>query len=101
MVNLKNLIVFKCHDNQRMNILEEVCGKYYDFGICLLQDSYGTKMSIIEKDHKSDTLGIVREIVRLWLNGEGVPVSWESLVSVLRDIELARVADVISKTQHL
>ena len=101
MVNLKNLIVFKCDDNQRMNILEEVCCKYYDFGICLLQDSYGTKMSIIEKDHKSDTLGIVRETVRLWLNGEGVPVSWESLVSVLRNIKLGRVADVISKTRHL
>ena len=101
MVNLENLILFKCHDNQRMNILEEVCGKYHDFGIRLLQDSYGTKVSIIEKDHRSDTLGIVREIVRLWLNGEGVRVSWQSLVSVLRDIKLGRVADVISETHHL
>ena len=101
MVNLENLIFFKCHVNQEVNILEEVGVKYYDFGIRLLQDSYGNKMSIIDKDHKSDTIGIVREIVKLWLNGEGVPVSWESLVSVLRSIKLGRVADVICKTKHL
>ena len=57
-------------------------------------------MSIIDKDHTSDTLGIAREIVKLWLNCE-VPVSLESLVSVLRDINLGRVADVIRKSKHL
>ena len=100
-VNLENLIFFKCHDNQEVNILEEVGVQYHDFGIRLLQDSYGSKVSIIEKVHKSDILGIVREIVKLWLNGEGLPVSWESLVSVLRSIKLGRVADVICNTKHL
>ena len=34
-------------------------------------------------------------ILQEWLRGKGMPVTWESLVQTLRDIDLAVLADQI------
>ena len=70
--------------------------KYFDFRLYLLNDDNGTQLSIIEKNNKGDIISIVREIVQKWLAGNGRPVSWVTLISVLKDclaedIELATV----------
>ena len=69
--------------------------KYFDFGLYLLNDDNGTQLSIIEKNNKGDIISIVREIVQKWLAGNGRPVSWVTLISVLKDIKLIRLAENI------
>ena len=85
------MICFQCSDGSQINILEKVGVKYFDFGLYLLNDDNGTQVSIIEKD-KGDTISIVREIVQKWLAGNGRPVSWVTLISVLKDIKLICLA---------
>ncbi len=49
--------------------------------------------------HRSDPKPILREIVRLWLEGKGQPVSWQALVNTLRDIGLTALAERIQFTE--
>ena len=89
------MICFQCCGGSQINILEKVGVKYFDFGLYLLNDDNGTQLSIIEKNNKGDIISIVREIVQKWLAGNGRPVSWVTLISVLKDIKLIRLAENI------
>ena len=49
---------------------------------------------------QGDPVRIVLGILQEWLQGNGKPVTWKSLVMVLRDIGLPKPADQIeTKTQ--
>ena len=68
-----------------------------EFGYLLLQDETGAKVDSITHKHMKDPSAINLEIFRLWLNGAGLqPVSWKTLVDVLKDIKLNVLADKIS-----
>ena len=41
------------------------------------------------------------EILRQWLNGEGVEVSWRSLISTLKDCDLSFMANQIEMASSL
>ena len=89
------MICFQCCGGSQINIPEKVGVKYFDFGLYLLNDDNGTKLSIMERDNKEHTISIVREIVQKWLAGNGRPVSWVTLISVLKEIELISLAEDI------
>ena len=93
-VTLKIMTCFQCSDGSQINILEEVGVKYFDFGLFLLNDDNGKQVSII-KENNRDIISINREIVQKWLAGNGRPVSWVTLISVLKDIKLGCLAKVI------
>ena len=57
------------------------------FGILLLNDDMGQKVKSIAHKHRSDCEQTNIEILEEWLKGAGQPVSWRTLISVLRDIQ--------------
>ena len=60
------------------------------FGTLILEDHYGNKVNAAR--HTSLYL-MIREICRQWLTGGGKqPVSWKTLISVLRQIQLKTLA---------
>ena len=79
-----------------INIPREIGSNYSQFGILLLNDLNGTKVSNIEYKHRGDAVQINTEILREWATGRGKqPVSWETLTEVLRNIGLGALASEI------
>ena len=39
---------------------------------------------------------VVIEILKIWIQGDGLPVTWESLIQTLRDTGLSTLADEIT-----
>ena len=75
-----------------MNLAEKIGVNYYEFGILLLVDD-GDRIAAIEKEQGKSASDINREVFRLWLKGKGrQPVTWATLVAVLQDIELVKLA---------
>ena len=72
-------------------------GKKSDFGIFLLDDTQGSAVRNIESRCHGDPEGVVKEILRQWLQGQGTPVTWENLISTLRDIDLNVLASEIEQ----
>ena len=69
---------------------------YNKFGILLLNDPNGTKVSNIEGKHRGNAEQINTEILREWATvGGKKPVSWETLTTVLRNVGLGILASEI------
>ena len=79
----------------RLQVPEKVGAKYYKFGILLLNDESGSRLETIESDCRGDSERIVLRILRDWKAGQGLPVTWESLIQTLRDMKLFTLADQI------
>ena len=81
-----------------INIPQEIGVKYQDLGSQLLDDPTGVKVDSMEHKHGRDSLQINTAILKEWLRGQGRrPVSWRTLIEVLRDIELHALAGVIEE----
>ena len=79
-----------------INIPREIGSNYSQFGIFLLNDPNGTKVSNIEDKHRGDAVQINTEILREWATGRGKnPVSWETLTEVLHNIGLGTLVSEI------
>ena len=67
--------------------------KYRTFGILLLDDQTGSKITAIEQKRLNDAEQINIDIVQEWLQGNGKkPVTWQTLVGVLNDTGLYALA---------
>lgn len=81
---------------RNINIPQEIGIKYFQFGIFLLEDTSGTRIENMERKYGSDPERINREILQEWTKGRGKqPVSWETLIEVLNDVELSILASEI------
>ena len=80
----------------RLKLPSQIAPKVDDFGTFLLEDDFGNKMTIIKTKAREDPEEMVREVLREWLAGKGVGVTWKNLISTLRDCELLRVAEQIA-----
>ena len=81
---------------RRINIPQEISIKYSEFGLLLLNDPTGAKVRNIEHKHFRDAERINTEILEEWLEGRGKqPVSWRTLIEVLRDLKLSNLASDI------
>ena len=79
-----------------MNIPVEISTKYVQFGTFLLDDRNGSRIKIMARKHHYDAEEINTEILQEWLTGKGKqPVTWTTLIEVLRDIELSSLAGEI------
>ena len=83
----------------RLKVPQEVGANYSTFGIFLLNDETGNRVNIIEHDCHWQAEPIVRKILQEWLEGKGLPVTWESLVQTLRDSNLSTLADEIQASK--
>ena len=80
----------------RLKVHQQVGANYPTFGIFLLNDETGSRVNSIEEECRPNTERIVRKILQEWLEGKGLPVTWESLIQTLRDIDLSTLAEQIS-----
>ncbi len=56
-------------------------------------------MSSIETKHRENAQEINLEVFRLWINGDGLkPISWNTVVTVLRKISLNALVSKINST---
>ena len=69
-------------------IWEDVCTQL-DF------DEDGTQLSIINKAHHGDPKACCRAMFRHWINGNGLPCTWRTLVGLLRDLDRKNLAKEI------
>ena len=86
-------------DGEGLNITKEIGTDYNMFGVLLLNDKSGATISALERQHHSRATSINYEILQQWIRGSGkMPVTWETLVKVLRQIELNTLADKIESS---
>jgi len=82
---------------KRINIPQEIGIQYKTFGTILLADDSGARVDNIVHEYRERAEDINTKILQEWLNGRGKqPVTWATLVEVLRDIELSTLAVDIS-----
>ena len=62
------------------------------FGILLLNDETGAEVRTIVTKHHEDAEQINLEILSLWIEGKGKPLSWDVLIDVLKVIGLSSLA---------
>ena len=84
---------------RNLNLAEEIGVHYLNFGIQLLVDNTGAQTSAIERASHLVAEDINCKIFKKWLEGNGrQPVTWGTLVQVLKDIELRALAQQIEES---
>ena len=78
-----------------MDLPTQVGGRFNEFGTLLLRDNRGAKMAIIFDSCQGRPERMTLEVLRQWLVGKGVEVSWESLISTLNKSKLPLMASQI------
>ena len=79
-----------------LRIIDEASNRWKRIGDLLKFDDDGSKVSSFEKRDQEDAL---REIFRLWLQGNGAyqPVSWGNLATLLDDSGLKILAQKVCR----
>ena len=74
----------------------EIGTKYKTFGILLLDDRSGERVSAIAEKCMNDAEKTTANILTVWIAGKGKhPVTWKTLTEVLHDSELSVLAGEI------
>ena len=84
-----------CSKSNCISIPVRIGQKYWSYGILLLQDNTGNTVEALEHENQKNAEMINLKILQKWINGVGLPVSWDVLIQVLHDIELHKLADEI------
>jgi len=79
--------------------MEHIGANYKILGTLLLNDDTGTKTAAIIKECQMNALDINYNILQQWIQGKGShPVTWDTLVEVLRSINLSELANTIESS---
>ena len=82
--------------NGEINVPQTIGTNYLTFGIFLLSDEDGTKVDAVAEKHGA--LGILKS----WVQGLGQqPVTWRTLVQVLRDSNFTTLAEEIEDVKSI
>lgn len=77
----------------KVNLAKKIGADYMMFGVLLLEDDTGEQISAIENELKCNAERINFRVLQLWVQGKGrQPVTWATLVAVLQDIGLVKLA---------
>ena len=79
----------------KLGVPEQVSTKFRKFGTLLLDDEKGAQVDNIEEDLHGNPERINTKILQYWLQGKGLPVTWETLLDTLRACSLNGLADKI------
>ena len=94
------IIHFPLKDS-KVNLCREIGMNYFEFGTLLLEDTTGARISALEEELRHNAQNINRRIFQEWLSGGGrKPVSWETLIAVLEDIEMSELAESIADVKQ-
>ena len=76
-----------------ISLADKIGTNYWKFGVILLDDATGDRISAIENELAKNAERINGRVFQCWLKGEGrQPVTWATLVAVLRDTGLLKLA---------
>ena len=76
-----------------LGIPEFIGPRYMEFSINLGIDD--EQLEVIRAEYRNNIYRTVEKILRLWLRGIGLPVTWKSLIQALRLSGLRQQADRI------
>ena len=78
----------------KVNLAQKIGTDYIKLGIFLLKDVNADRTIAIEKEYREKAEKINIEVFRQWVKGTGLkPVTWATLVQVLREIGLDVLAE--------
>ena len=83
----------------RLKVPQQVGANYSTFGIFLLNDSTGSRVQSLKQACLGNPEDVMLKILQEWLEGKGLPVTWESLVQTLRNIDLSVLANEIKTSK--
>eukprot|EP00731_Ephydatia_muelleri_P021692 Em0014g283a len=89
--------------NEQLKIVQRTATHYTELAMHLLDDVNLNITESLEMQFQRDPERIARDVYKKWISGTGrKPVSWQTLVGVLRDIQLNSLADEIENAvKHL
>ena len=82
-----------------LKVPEHVGSVFFKFGVLLLDDENGAKMDSIRREYQEDSGLIVRMTLKQWVQGDGKPLTWETLIKTLRDCNVFGLAAEIEATK--
>ena len=83
--------------NHCINVPASIGQKYWQFGILLLIDDTGQIVESIVHEHQRDSELINLKILQKWVNGVGQPITWDTLIQVLNDIQLIELSRKVNE----
>ena len=83
-----------------LRVPEQVGTSYKQFGTRILDDEKGILVDSIKEAMRGEPKKINTEILQYWLQGKGLPVTWETLLDTLRVCCLNESADQIQASVH-
>ena len=96
------LIDFPSSTGRGLNVTQEIGVHYKQFGLLLLNDRSGASITAIEHHCHYRAAAINCEILQRWIQGSGKqPVTWETLVKVLKQVELKTLASQIESSLYV
>ena len=82
--------------NGHINLPQRIGSDCFSFGVFLLDDETGARTKAIMVTHQGNPNHINCDIFTEWLQGSGAqPVTWRTLVTILRQTGLVALADEI------
>ena len=94
---MPKLLHFRVKSGSYINIPHQIGTNYLQFGILLLNDETGVETKAIVSKCRDEAKEINLEILMLWIGGKGKPLDWDSLIEVLKAIELDTLAGDIEE----
>ena len=86
-------------EKKTINIIQRTGTSYEKLGMFLLEDDNGDIVDSLKEACHHDPIQITTAVYKKWITGTGrKPVTWQTLVDVLREIDLNCVADDIDST---
>ena len=87
---------------KNLNIIQRTSTQYTKLAMFLLDDDNRDIVDGFKETYRGDPEEIVTAVYKKWINGTGrKPVTWQTLVDVLREIELSSLAAEIETVLKL
>ena len=97
---MPELIRFRGRE-RRINIAQQISTNFWNFGILLLDDGDGARLRSITHECRENPEQINMKVLEEWIAGRGKhPVSWDTLIEVLEDINLCTLASDIAAVKR-
>ena len=82
-----------------VNIIQKTSTSYSQLGMHLLDDDNCEIIDVLKEKCHHDPVEIITAVYKKWISGTGKkPTTWQTLIGVLREIELNSLADEIEHT---
>lgn len=83
---------------KHIEIMKRLASKWKWFGMYLKLDKDGNELTRIGRERSNfDSYDCIQELMQLWLRGQGIPATWETLIHTLRDADFEDLAGEVEE----